>query len=157
MRKCWPHPFMVFIGAMVIIAIGLSLPSSKITVSPVVHAQTSFNNCENTRNRQVAIGSTSGTNATQIVAAVAGEPIYVCSLVVVGTSGTNPTFSLEQGTGSNCASNAKVILAAFATTANTPVIFPADLTTETASGYALCYLDGGTSPIQWYVITYAQG
>ena len=37
---------------------------------------------------QVAYGTTSGTNATQIIALASGQRIYVCSLNVTGVSGS---------------------------------------------------------------------
>jgi hypothetical protein len=129
------------------------------TPTSIAHAQYapgSFSSCENTRSRTLYKGSTSGTAATQIVPLLSGAPIYVCSLTVIGTSGTTPTFSLVTGTGTNCASNQAVVLAAFTSTANTPVIWQ-EVFTETPAGYELCYLDGGTTPVQWYALTVAQG
>lgn len=122
----------------------------------VVYAQTAYTTCDQTRTQTTVSGATTGTSATKIVSLVAGDPIYVCSFEVTGTSGTNPTFSLVTGTGTNCGSNQAVVIPAFATAANTPIIFPARLNAITPAGYELCYLDGGTTPVQSYVINYAQ-
>lgn len=102
-----------------------------------------------------AFGSTSGTAAVEIVAAVASSKIYICSLVVVGVSGTTPTFSLVHGTGTNCGTGQTVVLGAWTNAANTVYSFPFPLAIVPASG-ALCYLQTGTTPINRYLITYVQ-
>jgi hypothetical protein len=96
-----------------------------------------------------------GTTAVQIVAASGTLKVYVCSLVVVGVSGTTPTFSLEYGTGTNCGTGTTVFIGAWTTTANT--VYPFHVPVFVApAGSEICYLDGGTSPVQRYAITYVQ-
>ena len=124
---------------------------------PSVTISTSGSNpCQNPNaNLQAVLASTSGTSATQIIALSASTKIYVCSIVVVGVSGTSPTFSLVYGTGSNCATGQATFLGAWTTSANTvyPFPFPVGIT---PAGQALCYLNGGTSPVQRITLTYVQ-
>lgn len=119
---------------------------------------TAFSSCDMTQTTTTLAGTpTAGTAAVQVVALVAGTPIYVCGVTVVGASGTNPTFSLVYGTGTNCATGQKVFLPAIATTANVPFAFGGGrYLGAVPAGNALCYLDGGTTPVQNYVIVYAQ-
>lgn len=98
---------------------------------------------------------TSGTAAAQIVGLSGSTKIYICSMSVIGVSGTTPTFSLVDGTGSNCASNQAAIVAAFTPTAGVIYNFDSPVAVLPA-GYALCYLQTGTTPIASYVITYIQ-
>ncbi len=100
-------------------------------------------------------GATTSTNATQIIALSGTTKIYVCSLTVIGVSGTTPTFSLVQGTGSNCASSQTTVTQAFSTTANQLYQFATPVAVGVAA-QELCYKDGGTSPVQNYQITYVQ-
>jgi hypothetical protein len=123
----------------------------------VAYAQTNYTNCETARQTTTLLGATTGTSATQLVALVAGDPIYVCSVIVVGTSGTNPTFSLVYGTGTNCGTGQHTFLPAFATAASAPVSFGGHFVGAVPAGNALCYLGGGTTPVQSYIIAYAQG
>ena len=102
-----------------------------------------------------ANGTTSGTAAVQIVALTAGLKIYVCSLSVVGQSGTTPTFSLEYGTGAACAGSPVVVIPAFATPANTMFNFSPPVT-ATAVSNALCYIQTGTTPVSVFALTYVQ-
>ncbi len=104
---------------------------------------------------QSVTGSTSGTASVQIVALGSGQKVFVCSLIVVGVSGTTPTFSLQYGTGSNCASGTTVFIGAWTTTANTVYSFGYPVFIV-PSGNAICYLDSGTSPIQRYTMMYIQ-
>jgi hypothetical protein len=120
-------------------------------------AQTYFNTCDNSKNTTTLTGTTSGTAAAQLVALIAKTPIFVCSMTIVGLSGTTPTFSLVYGTGTNCGTGQNVFMPAMATTANTPLIWAGNLIGTIPAGNALCYLDGGTTPVQGYVIVYAQG
>ena len=101
-------------------------------------------------------GATSTTSSTQIVALVATQRIFLCSVDIWGVSGTNPTFSLQYGTGTNCASGATVIVPAFATVAATFYQPVNGWGPYTAPGTELCYLDGGASPIENYLISYVQ-
>jgi hypothetical protein len=83
-------------------------------------------------------GATSGTSLTQIVAGTASKHIWICSILLTGGTGTTPTFELESGTGTNCASS------------TTPLL-------NTAAANALCYVVGGSStPTATYLISYVQ-
>lgn len=111
------------------------------------------------QNPQASLNSlpvtTSGTTAVQIVALSGSTKIYICSLTVIGQSGTTPTFSLVQGTGTNCAATQTVVVPAFATPANT--LFPfANPVSAGVAGNALCYLQTGTTPVTKVQITYVQ-
>ena len=99
--------------------------------------------------------STSGTPAVQVIAAATGKKIHICSMSVVGVSGTNPTFSLVYGTGSNCATGQTVLVPAFATTAAAIYSFHGPVAIVPSSN-ALCYLDAGTTPVQSFIMTYIQ-
>lgn len=100
-------------------------------------------------------GVTSGTAATQVIALSGTTKIYVCGLRVVGTSGTTPTFSLVQGTGTNCATGQTVVVPATPTAAGVLLNF-GDLRTVGVAGNALCYLQTGTTPISAYMLTTVQ-
>ncbi len=122
----------------------------------VTQATTGGNPCVNPgATLASASGATSGTAAVQIIALSGSTKIYICSLTVIGVSGTGPTFSLVQGTGSNCASSQTVVRTAWATAAGTLYSFAAPVAVGVA-GNALCYLDAGTTPVQNYQITYVQ-
>ena len=115
------------------------------------------NGCANPHATLVSVtnAATSGTAAVQVIALSGTAKIYVCSLTVLQTSGTTPTFSLESGTGSNCASNTTVMVFAFAGSTTVPTTF-ANPVGVTSAGYALCYLQTGTTPIYKFVLTYVQ-
>lgn len=125
----------------------------------VVNAQFpgSYNSCDQSKTTTTLLGATSGTSATQLVALAVNTPIYVCRVLVTGVSGTNPTFSLVYGTGTNCATGQTLFLPVAATVAQTPVVYPGPYLGAVPAGKALCYLDGGTAPVQNYIIVYAQG
>lgn len=132
--------------------------STTVVTGTVTSAEaiTGGNPCQNPQATLVSItGATSTNNATQIIALSGSTKIYICALTVVGVSGTAPTFSLVQGTGSNCVTGQTVVVQAFATTANQSYLFSGPVSVGTA-GNALCYKDGGTSPIENYQITYVQ-
>lgn len=100
--------------------------------------------------------TTSGTTAVQIIALSGTLKIYICSLTVINQSGTQPiTFSLVQGTGTNCATGQTVVVPAFATPANTLFAF-ANPVSVGVSGNALCYLQTGTTPVTKVQITFVQ-
>lgn len=114
------------------------------------------NPCQGTEGTLKSVsGQTSGTVLAQIIPAVSGSQIFICSLNVQGVSGTTPTFSLSYGTGSNCATGSTSIVSAFSTPANTLLNFSTPIARVPVS-QALCYLDGGTTPVQNYLITYIQ-
>lgn len=99
--------------------------------------------------------TTAGTTAVQVVALSGATKIYVCSLTVIGQSGTTPTFSLVQGTGVACVTGQTVIVPAFATPVNTLFAF-ANPVSVGAVGAALCYLQTGTTPVTKVQLTYIQ-
>lgn len=123
--------------------------------APVTITIVGANPCENPNaTLQAVLISTSGTAATQIIAASGSTKIYPCSLNVVGVSGTGPTFSLVYGTGVNCATGQTVFLGAWTTALNT--VYPFVKMGPTPASQALCYLDGGTTPIQRVSLSYVQ-
>ena len=99
--------------------------------------------------------TTSGTSAVQVIALSSTTKIFICSLTVIGQSGTSPTFSLVQGTGTNCATSQTVVVPAFATPANTLFAFSTPVSVGVA-GNALCYLQTGTSPVTKVQLTWVQ-
>lgn len=124
--------------------------------APVTITIVGGNPCQNPNATLVSTGvTTAGTAALQIVALSGSTKIYICSLTVIGQSGTTPTFSLVQGTGTNCATGQTVVVPAFATPANT--LFPfANPVSAGVAGNALCYLQTGTTPITKVQATYVQ-
>ena len=76
-------------------------------------------------------------------------------MTVIGVSGTAPTFSIVFGTGTNCAVGQGTLVQAFGSTAGNIYTF-ANPVAVTSASQAVCYKDGGTSPIQNYQITYIQ-
>lgn len=123
--------------------------------APVTITIVGGNPCENPNaTLQAVLISTAGTAATQIIAISGSTKIYVCSLNVVGVSGTGPTFSLVYGTGTNCATGQTVFLGAWTTALNT--VYPFTKMGPTPASQALCYLDGGTTPIQRVTLSYVQ-
>lgn len=124
-----------------------------VTVSQVA---TGGNPCVNPNATLLSVtGATSGTTAVQIIALSGTTKIYICSLTVIGVSGTTPAFSLVQGTGTNCATGQTVVRTSWATTAGQLYTFHGPVAVG-AAGAALCYLDTGTTPIQNYQLTYVQ-
>ena len=99
--------------------------------------------------------TTAGTTAAQVIALSGTAKIYLCSMSVVGQSGTTPTFSLVTGTGSNCGTGQAVLIPAFATPANTLLPF-ANPVAVSPAGAALCYLQTGTTPVSVVAMTYVQ-
>jgi hypothetical protein len=122
----------------------------------VTQSQNGGNPCMNpSATRAMVAGATSGTAAVQLVALSGTTKIHVCSMIIVGTSGTTPTFALRYGTGTACATGPVTIIGAFTTTANTLFNF-ANPFAVTPAGQALCYIQTGTTPISSYSITYVQ-
>jgi hypothetical protein len=105
---------------------------------------------------QSSFTATSGTSAVQIIALVAGQKIYLCSINIVGVSGTSPTFSLVYGTGTNCATGQTKIIGVIATGTNTLYAPSPGGSIVVPTANAVCYLDGGTSPVQQLTLTYVQ-
>ena len=98
-------------------------------------------------------GATSGTSAVQLVPAVAGKQVYVCGLALQGVSGTTPTFSLVSGTGTNCGTGQATAVAAVSTVAAS--FYALSMNMGRSPG-ALCYKDGGTTPVQNYWLSFIQ-
>lgn len=126
-------------------------PSLVIAVSPnggnlCLNPTTTLNN--------VALNA-SGTTAAQIVALSGTTKIYVCAITVIG-GGTSPTFSLVQGTGTNCATGQTVVVQAIPLSTTTTFSFPSPAAV-TGSGQTLCTLLTGTTPTAKGVLTYVQG
>ena len=117
---------------------------------------TGGNPCQNPNATLVSTGvTTAGTAAVQIVALSGSTKIYICSLTVIGQSGTTPTFSLVQGTGAACVTGQTVVVPAFATPVNTLFAF-ANPVSAGVAGNALCYLQTGTTPVTKVQVTYVQ-
>jgi hypothetical protein len=126
------------------------------TATVVVQSPNGTNPCVNPSATLASVSATtSGTANVQLIALSGTTKIYVCSMSVVGQSGTGPTFSLISGTGSACANGATTRVPAFSTPANTMFSFAAPVAV-TPAGDALCYKDAGTSPVQIVTITYVQ-
>lgn len=138
------------------IASGTVTTVSTVTADNIAPGTT--NGCLSPGSTLISVtGATSGTSATQIIALVAAKKIFICSMTITSVSGTAPTFSLVQGTGTNCATGQTTLVQAFATatTAGTLYTF-ANPVAVSVSANAVCYLDGGTTPVQNYQITYTQ-
>ncbi len=100
-------------------------------------------------------GATTGTVKVELVPLVAGKKIYVCSLTVIGVSGSaTPTFSLVEGTGTACGTSTGTKVQSFGV--GTSMWNFTHPVTAGTSGYALCYLQTGTSPVANYQINYVQ-
>lgn len=131
-------------------------PAAADKALTVVQSPNGGNPCVNSAATLMSItGATSGTSNVQIIALSGSTKIYICSLTVIGVSGTTPTFSLVSGTGSNCASTAATVLQAWTTAAGTLYQFANPLAVV-AAGSALCYKGTGTTPVQNYAMTYVQ-
>lgn len=130
--------------------------TGNVAVTMAASSISGSNPCVNPTSTLVSIaGATSGTAAVQIIALSGSTKVYICSMSIIGVSGTTPTFSLVQGTGSNCASSQTVLKQSWATAAGTLYAFANPVAVGVA-GQAVCYLDTGTTPIQNYQITYVQ-
>lgn len=137
------------------IASGTVTTVSTVTSASIAAGTT--NGCLSPGSTLVSIsGATSGTAATQIIALSAGKKIFICSMTIMAVSGTTPTFSLVQGTGTNCATSQVVLVSAFSTSTAGQVFTFASPVAVSVSADAVCYLNTGTTPIQNYTITYTQ-
>jgi hypothetical protein len=115
------------------------------------------NPCQNpTAILQSIAGTTSGTASVQLIALSGTTKIYVCSATIVSAvSTTLPTFRLTYGTGSACDTGTGSIIPAFATATTAGTLYQfATPVGVTPAGNALCYIDGGTLPVQNYSISY---
>lgn len=139
----------------------VSLASTTITGNvAVTHAAGSIagsNPCSNPTATIVGIsGTTSGTASVQLVALSGTTKIYVCSMNITGVSGTTPTFKLQYGTGTACATGTTAIVGPWTTAANTVYNYHGPTFAVTPAGQALCYIQTGTTPVSNYNITYVQ-
>jgi hypothetical protein len=133
---------------------GLVEPAPTVQLSSA--GSTGANPCLNPHsNLQSVSFTTAGTSAVQEVALSGTLKVYVCSMSVVGQSGTTPTFSLVYGTGASCGSGQAVLIPAFATPANSMLAF-ANPVQLTPAGQAVCYLQTGTTPVTVAAFTYVQ-
>lgn len=139
-----------------LIAIPIKAQVNVSSPSPVTITTVGGNPCQNPAAVLNSLSvTTSGITAVQIIALSGVTKIYICSLSVIGQSGTNPTFSLVQGTGTNCVTGQTVVVPAFATPVNT--LFPfANPVSAGVAGNALCYLQTGTTPITKVQLTFIQ-
>lgn len=127
------------------------------TVTAAGIAPGTTNGCLSPGSTLVSIsGATSGTAATQLIALVAAKKIFICSMTIMAVSGTTPTFSLVQGTGTNCATSQVVLVNAFSTATAGQTFAFANPVAVSVSADAVCYLQTGTTPIVNYTITYTQ-
>lgn len=132
-----------------------ALPTHGVTLAAA--AITGSNPCNNPTATLVGIsGATSGTASVQLVAISGTTKIYVCSMTITGVSGTSPTFKLQYGTGSACATGTVGIVGPWTTAANTIYNFGGNNFAVTPAGQALCYVQSGTTPVSNYNITYVQ-
>lgn len=136
-----------------------ALGSTVMTGSaPVVEATNQGNPCVNPNAAiQSVFGATSGTALTQIIALSAGKQIFICNATLTSVSGTTPNYGLEYGTATNCGTGTTVIVGAPSATfaAGTVVNFPGNPWIVPASN-ALCYKNGGTTPVLNYAVTFVQ-
>lgn len=136
-------------------ALALAALAVSVTATFASDSVDGGNPCENPlADVQMIQGVTAGTSLTKVISGVAAKQIYICSLNIQGVSGTTPTFSISYGTGANCAVGTTSALPAIATVANTLLSIPK--ATKIPAGKDLCYLDGGTTPVQNYMISYVQ-
>jgi hypothetical protein len=119
---------------------------------------TGGNGCHNPNATLTSVynGATSGTSLTQILALSGTTKIFVCSMSVINTSGTSPTFALSYGTGTACGTGTGSLTFAVPTSTTTPVTFNGPIVGVTPAGNALCYIQTGTTPINKFILTYVQ-
>jgi hypothetical protein len=92
---------------------------------------------------------------TQLVAAVAGKSVYVCSYAMSVSGTTAPTGALESGTGAVCATGSTAQTLQYPTGTFTIGSGTGTLARTAASG-ALCLFVAGTTPSVNVTVTYAQ-
>lgn len=155
-RKIFTYFLLLPMLSVLSLGIWVHSQSNTSAPAPVTITIVGGNPCQNPNATLVSIPvTTSGTTAAQIVALSGSTKIYICALTVIGQSGTTPTFSLVQGTGTNCATGQTVVVPAFATPANTLFSFAKPVSVGVA-GNALCYLQTGTTPVTKAQLTYVQ-
>lgn len=98
----------------------------------------------------------SGTTTTQFIALAAGKAIHLCSMSVGNGGGTTPTFSLQFGTGTNCATGLTTLIPNTVIPASTAA--PQQWTGHiiVPSGNAACYILTGTTPTGNLTVTFSQ-
>lgn len=135
----------------------LALGSTTMSASiPHVNATNQANPCLNPNATLTTLaGATSGTSATQLIALIASKQIFVCQITLTAISGTSPTYKLEYGTGTACASGTTALVGpSAASVAGSIFSYPNSFIVPASN--ALCYLNGGTTPIYDYAIVYVQ-
>lgn len=142
--------------------VGVTTTAASIEPAPTVqlsiNGSTGSNACANPHATiSSAVISLSGTTATQFIALVVGQRIYLCSVVFGNGGGTTPTFSLQYGTGANCGTGTVTILPAVAIPAGTaaPIALPQNFF-STPAGQAACYILSGTAPTGTLTVSYVQ-
>lgn len=144
-------------GALQVDGSAVTQPVSISGTTAVQQISTGLNPCQNPNVTIHSVSAaTSGTSASQIIAASGTTQIFICSLSVIGGSGTSPTFGLVYGTGTNCATGQTTLIANFSTTAAAMYSFAGPPVAVTPASQAVCFKDGGTSPVQEYVMSYVQ-
>lgn len=102
-----------------------------------------------------ATGATTGIAAVEFIPLSSSKKIYLCSLTVIGVSGTDaPTFSLVQGTGTACATGPATLVSPWPV--GTALWAFAGPVAVSGAGKAICYLQTGTTPVANYQLTYVQ-
>jgi hypothetical protein len=154
----FPHPVKPTDGVnSITVKAASTLAAAADTAQVVAISPNSGNACANPSAGLTSVynGATSGTSAVQVVALSGTTKVYVCSLSVVLTSGTSPTFALVYGTGTACGTGQGNVTFPVSTTA-TPITYNGPIVGVTPAGNALCYLQTGTTPINKFVLTYVQ-
>lgn len=146
------------VSAYIFVGNGTFEPTNS-TSTGTVNLGNGGNGCQNPSSTLQAITvSTSGTSATQFIAASGSTKIYVCSVNIGNGGGTTPTLSLQYGTGANCVTSPTTFQPLVAVPAGTaaPVLLPGPQVYVTPASQALCYTMGGTTPTGTLVVTYVQ-
>ena len=149
----FPHPINVSQVGASAVALGGTTSSASL---PTVQATNQGNPCFNPNSTPSTLaGASSGTAAVQLVALASGKQIFVCSVILTAISGTSPTYKLEYGTGTACASGTTALVGPSATS-TVGQIFSYPNAFIVPAGDALCYLMGGTTPVYDYAMVYVQ-
>ncbi|HVI10248.1 MAG TPA: hypothetical protein VND65_18300, partial [Candidatus Binatia bacterium] len=97
-----PDPINVSQVGASAVALGSTTSSASL---PTVQATNQGNPCYNPNSTPTSSsGATSGTSATQLIALSSGKQIFLCAFTLTAVSGTNPTYKIVYGTGTNCGS-----------------------------------------------------
>lgn len=126
-------------------------------VSDGTNAQTLSTSCNTPGTQlQTSVTAMSGTTAAQIIALAAGKRVYICNTVLATAGGTSPTFSLQYGTGTNCAVGTTTFIPAI--TIPVANAAPQQWTGQfvVPAGNAVCYLLTGTTPTGTLTMTFLQ-